>query len=123
LNNKTKELEEFWLKKRALHVYGESARVFHFEEACQQGNVAELGKLMNESHTSCRDLFECSCPELDETVEKCLKAGCIGARLTGAGWGGCVVALLDKNRKEDIEKQLNVLFWSEPSQGIEITFV
>uniref|UniRef100_A0A914DLH9 Galactokinase n=1 Tax=Acrobeloides nanus TaxID=290746 RepID=A0A914DLH9_9BILA len=86
LNDKTRDAQEFWIKKRALHVYSEAARVFHFEEACRQGNTVELGKLMKESHTSCRDLFECSCPELDETVEKCLKAGCLGARLTGAGW-------------------------------------
>jgi galactokinase len=75
---------------------------------------------MNGSHKSCAELFECSCPELDATVEKCLKAGCLGARLTGAGWGGCCVALVDAGDKQKVEANgLDVLFWSEPCTGIE----
>uniref|UniRef100_A0A914H688 Transmembrane protein 107 n=1 Tax=Globodera rostochiensis TaxID=31243 RepID=A0A914H688_GLORO len=127
LNANTQNMHEFWLTKRARHVYAEAARVLEFESVCreerQHGNDETLGKLaelMNASHLSCAQLFECSCPELDETVANCLSAGCIGARLTGAGWGGCAVALVAKAKRAQVEASgLNVLFWSEPCEGIE----
>jgi N-acetylgalactosamine kinase len=120
LNSNTEDMTEFWLTKRATHVYSEASRVLEFEEGCRNGaSVEELGRLMNESHESCKDLFECSCPELDETVLKCRQAGCLGARLTGAGWGGCVVALVRKADKENVDKNLKVLFWTGPNAGIE----
>jgi len=60
--------------------------------------AVELGKLMNDSHASCRDLYDCSCEPLDALVETCRKAGALGARLTGAGWGGCAVALVPEEK-------------------------
>lgn len=65
----------FQLHQRAKHVYGEAARVRQFQSACDsQGadSVQTLGELMNQSHASCRDLYECSCPELDQLVDVCL---------------------------------------------------
>lgn len=64
----------FRLNQRASHVYSEAARVLHFKAVCDSapaGAVLQLGELMNQSHTSCRDLYECSCPELDQLVDIC----------------------------------------------------
>jgi galactokinase len=58
------------------------------------GDLATLGRLMNESHVSLRDDFEVSSAALDAMVECAWQAGCVGARMTGAGFGGCAVALV-----------------------------
>lgn len=79
--------------RRAAHVIGEIARVEAGRAALERGDLPAFGKLMTESHLSSRYNFENSLPELDEAVELCLKAGALGARLTGGGWGGSVIAL------------------------------
>lgn len=81
------------VRRRARHVVTEIARV---AEAATTADPQRLGQLMNDSHTSLRDDFEVSIPELDGLVER-LQAveGVFGARLTGAGFGGCAVALVD----------------------------
>lgn len=80
------------------------------------GNFAvQFAALMNASHASCAQLFECSCAELDAMVEACRRAGFAGARLTGAGWGGCVVALVDKAQRAKVgqngENYTTVYLW------------
>uniref|UniRef100_A0A7S3R3S0 Galactokinase n=1 Tax=Dunaliella tertiolecta TaxID=3047 RepID=A0A7S3R3S0_DUNTE len=84
------------LQQRALHFFSECQRVFDFKSACQQAGtkLEDLGALLTASHRSCADLYECSCPELEEVVEAAIAAGAKGARLTGAGWGGCIVCLV-----------------------------
>jgi N-acetylgalactosamine kinase len=92
------EEDGFELRNRALHVFTEAQRVRDFAELCKaptETKIAELGKLMVQSHESCRDLYRCSCDELDEIVRICMSNGAAGARLTGAGWGGCAIALVD----------------------------
>ncbi|KAJ3117232.1 galactokinase [Phlyctochytrium bullatum] len=90
----------FKLKKRARHVLSEARRVFQFRDVCNMkapysGNLLkDLGDLMNASQASCRDDFNCSCPELDELTALCRASGAFGSRLTGAGWGGCTVSLV-----------------------------
>jgi galactokinase len=79
------------LRRRARHVVGEDARVL--EVAHRLGRGQPVGDLLGESHESLRDDFEVSCPELDCAVDAALAAGAAGARLTGAGFGGCVVVL------------------------------
>jgi galactokinase len=87
------------IDRRARHVVAENERVLATVAALRSGNLATVGQLMNASHASLRDLYEVSCPELDTMVEL-LRAqpGCYGARLTGAGFGGCAVALMDAPR-------------------------
>ena len=103
------------LRDRAVHVFSEAARVRAFAAACsesvsgggdgdaaaaaaaaegEEALLSRLGQLMDASHASCRDLYQCSCPELEELVAAAKKGGALGARLTGAGWGGCTVSLV-----------------------------
>ncbi|MCZ7570115.1 MAG: galactokinase [Ardenticatenaceae bacterium] len=80
--------------KRARHVVEENARVLAAAAAIRRGDMVELGRLINASHASLRDLFEVSLPELDLLVEIARSVpGCYGARLTGAGFGGSTIAL------------------------------
>ncbi|MBW3667761.1 MAG: galactokinase [Actinobacteria bacterium] len=82
------------LRRRARHVVTENERVGAFADALTAGDIDELGPLMTASHASLRDDFEVSIPVLDELVDRLAATpGVIGARLTGAGFGGCVVAL------------------------------
>ncbi len=77
----------------ARHVVHENNRVIAFADALRAGDVAPLGPLMVASHASLRDDFAVSLPQLDALVDALLAAGALGARLTGAGFGGCVVAI------------------------------
>jgi galactokinase len=84
------------LRRRARHVVTENERVRAFAGALRDGRLHELGPLLSGSHASLRDDFEVSTPGLDELVERLTRTpGVIGARLTGAGFGGCVVALVE----------------------------
>ncbi|CAA7017070.1 unnamed protein product [Microthlaspi erraticum] len=135
----------FKLHQRAAHVYSEARRVHGFKDTVysnlsDEEKLKKLGDLMNESHYSCSVLYECSCPELEELVQVCRENGALGARLTGAGWGGCAVALVkesgvsqfiaavkEKYYKKRVEKGVVkeedmelYLFASKPSSGAAI---
>ena len=87
-------IEDPVVRARARHVRSESGRVLAAADALRRGDLAELGRLMVESHRSLARDFEVSTPALDQTVDRLLAVpGVYGARLTGAGFGGCVVAL------------------------------
>ncbi|GMJ14059.1 GALACTOSE KINASE 1 [Hibiscus trionum] len=97
-----KAAKNFKLHQRAAHVYSEAKRVYAFKDAVtsslsEEEKLKKLGDLMNESHYSCSVLYECSCPELEEVVKVCRDSGALGARLTGAGWGGCSVSLVKES--------------------------
>lgn len=82
------------VRARALHVTGENQRVRDYAAALREGDLATAGRLMVESHHSMRDLYECSTAQVDAVVEQmCATPGVYGARITGGGYGGCVVAL------------------------------
>ncbi|BCW96440.1 MAG: galactokinase [Fimbriimonadales bacterium] len=87
-------------RRRARHVVGENARVLAFLDALRRADTAQVRALMLASHASLRDDYEVSCAELDRMVEACLQAGAIGARMTGAGFGGACVALVERARLE-----------------------
>ena len=83
-------------RRRARHVVTENERTLQAAAAMQRGDAAELGRLMNASHASLRDDFGVSSRELDAMAACALdEAGCYGARMTGAGFGGCAVALIE----------------------------
>ena len=87
---------------RGRHAVSEMARVRAFADALRAGNIEALGPLMLASHESSGSDMEVSTPELDSLVECLVDAGAIGARLTGAGFGGCVVALVPAERADAI---------------------
>lgn len=121
--------EFFKLRQRALHVFTEALRTQQFlallEDTTQHptstsagsNNSAEynqrLGDLMNATQTSCRDVYECSCPEIDQICDIIRGAGGYGSRLTGAGWGGCSVHLVPADKVEDIKKALVERYYSK----------
>lgn len=132
----------FQLGKRARHVFSEALRVIAFKELLldpaspsSPDLLSRLGALMNETQDSCRDIYECSCPEIDQLCTIAREAGAYGSRLTGAGWGGCTVHLVPKDKvnavrnawvekyyragEPDIsaEKLEEAIIVSEPGQG------
>lgn len=95
------------IAKRARHVVEEIARTNQAEALLEAGNVRDFGRLMNECHVSLRDLYEVSCPELDAMVSIAQSLeGCYGARLTGAGFGGCTVNLVAHEKALEFSRLL-----------------
>ena len=87
------------VRKRARHVITENARTQEAADAMERGDAERLGQLMNESHNSLRDDFEVSNDELNAIVDIArAQPGCLGARMTGAGFGGCAVALVKEKK-------------------------
>jgi galactokinase len=88
--------------RRARHVVEENARVHEFIAAFQANDLPAAGALLDASHESLRGLFEVSSPALDALVERARELpGCYGARLTGAGFGGCAIALVSGTHERD----------------------
>jgi N-acetylgalactosamine kinase len=131
------------LHDRALHVFTEAHRTILVEELCNKSQEKDkehkIGDLMDKSHFSGRDLYEASCPELEELTKLCRSTkGCLGSRFTGAGWGGCTVScvlLADLNnfletvwdayyaKREDKPDRDHVLFASLPATGAAVLVV
>ena len=144
LSSSVQHLESFHLRKRLRHIFSEAARVEAFRNICEGGGdpvaFQSLGDLMSESHVSCRDDYACSAVELDELVNLMMKNGAYGARLTGAGWGGCAVALLARGDEDDFvshlkrdfvfyeedeerrNRMVNAVFVTTPGAGAHIVF-
>ncbi|HET7024723.1 MAG TPA: galactokinase [Gemmatimonadales bacterium] len=84
--------------RRVRHVVTETARTRSAADALRRGDLPRVGALLAEGHASLRDDYESSCPEADVLVDLAVRHGAWGARLTGAGWGGAVIALIDPAR-------------------------
>ncbi len=92
--------------ERARHIVTENARVLEAVEALRAGDFRDLGRLMYASHASMRDDFEISTPELDAFVELAKESGAQGARLTGAGFGGCAIALVQDGETDALTREV-----------------
>ena len=129
-------LDDDTLLRRFVHVISEGERVRRAEKALLAYDLRAFGQLMSESHESLRDSFGVSIPELDELVNTAVRAGAAGARLTGAGLGGCVVALCSEKKAAAVLKSFSdryykkreykgaledQLFVAEPSGGATVT--
>ncbi len=100
-------IEDSVVLKRAQHVVEENDRVLQAAEALDQNKLDEFGKLMYASHDSLQHLYEVSGTELDTIVEFCKQYPAVtGARMTGAGFGGCAIALVKKDSFDDFSKKI-----------------
>jgi galactokinase len=109
------------VEKRARHVVEEIERSMHAIPLLEQGDMLEFGKLINRCHASLRDLYEVSIPELDTMVEVAQSLpGCYGARLTGAGFGGCSVNLVAREQAGSFSSALAAGYEDETGFAPEI---
>ncbi|KPK61850.1 MAG: hypothetical protein AMK73_07520 [Planctomycetes bacterium SM23_32] len=97
---------------RCRHVFGEAERTERAADCLRGGDLEEFGRLMNESHRSCAQHYEISVPELDELVLLMRQAGALGARLTGAGFGGFAIALAQEQRAGDVTLAVQKEFYA-----------
>ena len=107
--------------RRARHVLGENDRVLASVEAMRAGDAETFGRLMNASHSSLRDDFEVTNAELDVMAEIARsQVGCFGARMTGGGFGGCVVALVEREKMAKVEAAVVREYESETGRTPEV---
>ena len=111
-------LTEPSLRRLAGHVVAENRRVLRAAELLRAGDQAAIGELLTASHRSLRDEFRISWPQADAAVEAAIEAGAAGARMTGGGFGGSVVALLDAERAGPVRTAITRSFtrhgWPAP---------
>ncbi|HSP65707.1 MAG TPA: galactokinase [Candidatus Deferrimicrobium sp.] len=107
------------LLRRARHVVTENERVARTAALLRAGQVRRVGPLLTASHASLRDDYQVSCPELDTAVDAAVAAGAWGARMTGAGFGGCAIALLSPASSEAVAEAARAAFarqgYAEPA--------
>lgn len=101
-------IEDKIIRKRARHVITENKRVLESIEVLRKGNLEKFGELLNLSHKSLRDDYEVTGKELDVIVEISQKEkSCLGARMTGAGFGGCAIALVEEDKVESFKEKIS----------------
>ena len=106
------QAERFLLRQRALHCFKEARRVIDFKarlshaQKLDEHNVKYLGQLLDESQASCSEVYDCSCPEVNDICKIARQAGTLGSRVTGAGWGGCTVHLVPVDKVDAVTEAL-----------------
>ena len=106
------------VRRRCEHVVGENGRVLAAAAALRAGNLSEFGKLMYDSHLSLKTAYEVSCAELDMIVDICAEAdGVVGARMTGAGFGGCAICLVEKGAAPSVIARLEKEYPRAPGKN------
>ncbi|MEQ8154315.1 MAG: galactokinase [Clostridiaceae bacterium] len=107
-------LQDETLVKRARHAVYENVRTLNALEELNNGNIEALGKLINESHISLKNDYEVTGKELDTLVEAAWKQeGTLGARMTGAGFGGCAIAIVRKDATDSFIKNVSDIYLNE----------
>lgn len=96
--------------RRVRHIVTENQRVLDTVQLLQEEGVRAIGDLLVASHASMRDDFEISTPELDTAVDTALAAGALGARMTGGGFGGAAIALVEKDAVDTVSDAVNTAF-------------
>ncbi|MGE5204418.1 MAG: galactokinase [Chlamydiota bacterium] len=120
LQNNRAELGDL-VYRRCRHVVTENARVVQAASALERGDLREFGRLMGESHRSLRDDFEVSCGELDLLVDLAAKSpGVYGARMTGGGFGGCTVNLVEADRVEEFRRSVAPAYQQATGRAVKI---
>ncbi|MCW3840176.1 galactokinase [Micromonospora yasonensis] len=97
-------------RRRVRHVVTEDQRVLDIVALLRAGRVRDIGPLLTASHASMRDDFEITVPEVDTAVEAALAAGAYGARMTGGGFGGCVLALVDADSADAVAAAVSTAY-------------
>ncbi|MGH9373607.1 MAG: galactokinase [Vicinamibacterales bacterium] len=107
--------------RRASHVVAENLRPVLFARAIEAGDLATAGRVMNDSHQSLRELYEVSCRELDALVAlSTAQPECYGARLTGAGFGGCAIAMVKADRVEPFAAMVQQGYRAETGRHADV---
>jgi galactokinase len=96
--------------RRARHVITENTRVLDTVALLKAGDLRRIGPLLTASHVSLRDDFEVTVPQLDTAVDAALDAGALGARMTGGGFGGCVIALVPADAADEVARAVENAF-------------
>ncbi len=112
-------LDDDRLRRYVRHVVTENDRVLATAEMLRTGDVRDIGTLLTASHASMRDDFAITVPEVDDGVDALIGAGALGARMTGGGFGGCVIALVEEAELERAREGVIARFadrgWRQPA--------
>ena len=108
-------------QRRAKHAVYENQRTLDAVKALKENDIAAFGKLMNDSHVSLRDDYEVSCPEMDILAEEAWKlSGVLGSRMTGGGFGGCTVSIVENDQVDAFIETVGAVY--EKRTGIKADF-